>query len=425
MAVTQPLRLTLLAAALASTAALADQYHYKDNLPGERAAGLGGAYIAVSDDPSGIFYNPAGILFSNDNYFSLSANAYNSAKTVYKDTFGKGNDYTYESSGLVPTFLGFTQSYQKLKWGFAVTTIRSDLYDQNDSFSVRTTISDDQYEVRRKFFRQDTLTLAGPAAAYELAPNVVIGLSLLGFQHTEKEIDNQLILKSSDPADGYNVVNRSLNNTAFGIWPKLGIQIMPIPKLSFGATVSKPITLKSDSTWRRFDLQNGDLPSGGNTTNVDNVLDFDEDENGTSDLYSPVFLGMGVAWFPSQRFLLTADFEYASGDSGYDRFKVAPTYNWAIGSEYYVLSNLALRVGLYSNNAITPEVKSGRANQAEHVNQIGGTLGVTLYRPGSSLTLGAGYTRGSGKGQAFSDDTGIQTVNQNALTLYLTGSYQL
>ena len=53
----------------------ADQFHYANFLIGERAMGLGGAFTAVADDASGIFYNPAGLGFALNSDISGSANA--------------------------------------------------------------------------------------------------------------------------------------------------------------------------------------------------------------------------------------------------------------------------------------------------------------------------------------------------------------
>ena len=58
-----------------STAAWADSYHYKNLIVGDRASGMGGAYTAISDDPSGLYYNPAGIVYSQGTNVSASANA--------------------------------------------------------------------------------------------------------------------------------------------------------------------------------------------------------------------------------------------------------------------------------------------------------------------------------------------------------------
>jgi len=39
------------------------EFHFDSVRVGERAAALGGAYAALSQDTAGLFYNPAGIAF--------------------------------------------------------------------------------------------------------------------------------------------------------------------------------------------------------------------------------------------------------------------------------------------------------------------------------------------------------------------------
>ena len=102
--------LFLLAILIITLETFADEYHYQDLIVGERAAGLAGAYISISDDPSGLYHNPAGIIYNFENYFSLSANVYKSSKLTYKKAVA-GQDYSTESSGWVPNFFGATQNY--------------------------------------------------------------------------------------------------------------------------------------------------------------------------------------------------------------------------------------------------------------------------------------------------------------------------
>ena len=48
---------------LTNITSYADIHHYNDLILGERASGMAGAYSAVADDPSGAYYNPAGLAY--------------------------------------------------------------------------------------------------------------------------------------------------------------------------------------------------------------------------------------------------------------------------------------------------------------------------------------------------------------------------
>ena len=83
-----------------SGTATADQFHYNNVILGERAVGLGGAYTAVADDASGVYYNPGGLAFALSNDISGSANAFYSKKTVYKNIKELGGkDFTETAGG--------------------------------------------------------------------------------------------------------------------------------------------------------------------------------------------------------------------------------------------------------------------------------------------------------------------------------------
>ena len=114
---------------------LADQFHYANFIIGERAMGLGGAFTAVADDASGIFYNPAGLGFALNSDICGSANAYYSKETVYKDTLGS-NNYTEKSSGTANPFFGGLQKLDHilpgLAAGFAVYVTDNEFKEQDD-----------------------------------------------------------------------------------------------------------------------------------------------------------------------------------------------------------------------------------------------------------------------------------------------------
>ena len=86
------------------TGVYADEYHYNSLLIGDRASGLGGAYVAIADDPSGLYYNPAGTVYTASSNLSASMNAYNITNTKYKEVLGPGVDWERNSSLLIRTF---------------------------------------------------------------------------------------------------------------------------------------------------------------------------------------------------------------------------------------------------------------------------------------------------------------------------------
>lgn len=50
--------------------------HYADAVVGERAAGMGGAFVALADEASGAYYNPAGIVVDRSAILQLSMTAF-------------------------------------------------------------------------------------------------------------------------------------------------------------------------------------------------------------------------------------------------------------------------------------------------------------------------------------------------------------
>ncbi len=63
-------------AVLLPALARADDAHYQNFLVGERAAGMGGAFTAIANDPSGTYYNPAGLVDLKSGLLSANLNFY-------------------------------------------------------------------------------------------------------------------------------------------------------------------------------------------------------------------------------------------------------------------------------------------------------------------------------------------------------------
>lgn len=401
----------------------ADSYHYRNVLVGERAAGLAGAFTAVSDDPSGIFYNPAGLAFITDDYISLSGNAINVTQEEYKDIV-PGQNYTLQSQGIVPAFFGFTQTLFGKRVGFAVAVPNADLLDQDDELTNISTADKGPNLLRRRFFFQDTLYNFGPGISQKFGDRFSIGLTLFGFFRLVRAIDNQTILFNPLGTGQYYLQTSSFSTYSFGLEPKLGTQFMITEKWAIGFTASRKFNIWGKGKIRQ-QYSNTDPATGlpvtfnGSYSN-DNVYSYTE--NVTTKLPENYHFTLGNAYFFSKSFLVSTDLDF---HTGYIANSVYPTWDLAIGSELFLSESFPIRLGAFTANSNSKTLDSNLANQNPHINNIGLTTGFSILKPGSSFGLGVSAAFGSGKGQIISGSTTQQDAYQRSYGLYFSGSSQL
>ena len=127
----------------ANPKAFAQQHaHQRNLLPGGRAAALGGAYTALSDDPSGGYYNPAGISYATRSETSVSSNAYRESKTTYSEAID-GEDFVETSNAIYPSFLGAIYKWRSLTGGWSYMTLDARNINQNHRFEDISSIEDE------------------------------------------------------------------------------------------------------------------------------------------------------------------------------------------------------------------------------------------------------------------------------------------
>ena len=398
-----------------SVIAAADDYHYMNVLIGDRATGMGGAYTAVSDDPSGMYYNPAGIVYSGKRNLSASVNAYHSTKTVYKNVFG-GDNWTRKSSALLPNFFGVTEPLGNgvLGISYAVTDSIQENQDQ-----VVDNISANVSKLTLNLNNQDSTYKLGPSYAQSINDHLALGITLyLHIRNSEQIVNQQFSL-----SDGDYWQNSYLQTDELGVEPILGLIWSPIDKLSIGVSLRKT-SVMSESV----KLQNNCLSTSASTPCASSYNA--SPSNSSTKRSYPLTISLGVAYFPSDRLLYSADFVYYEQANGvasshldnYARTKVS-TWNASAGLEYYYSDRWALRGGLYTNNSNTPRLSNSGVDQPENVNYYGLSLSLSHFTRNSSITGGFSYSTGNGKAQVISSITNIQDVTANSLTVFLSTSY--
>ena len=373
--------------------AVADEFHYNNNLIGDRAAGMGGAYTAVSDDPSGMYYNPAGIAYATGRNISASVNAYTVSNRTYKNVLG-GKDWTRSSSSLLPNFFGIVQPLGKFKVGFSYAVPDSNQENQDQSFTYTATwpsgIPKNTTHVINFNNRNDT-NLFGPSAAVQLRDNLSVGTTLYLHKRTTERILNQSLQATDNTFYLWDNHYREVDE--WGVRPVLGMMWAPAEKFSLGLTVAKTFVLTSEVLSQDTTITNDPASSQFNRSNSAMTTTSHKREY-------PYLVSAGIAYFPSPSLLLSADISYNSGysyvfpDKTYD---MSAVINGAIGAEYYLTPSWALRAGFFTDFANTPEAIDGNANQSEHIDLFGGSLSVSHFTKNTSLTVGGNYKYGSGK----------------------------
>ncbi len=394
--------------------AAADEFHYNNLLIGDRASGMGGAYTAVSDDATGMYYNPAGIVYVGDKNFSASVNAYYSQTKKYDNVFGN-QAFERNSSALLANYFGIVKPLGKYKIGFSYAVPDAVSEDQNQAFSnVDTLVARQTINLSNR----DTTYNIGPSFAGEVNDDLSVGVTLYMHVRDAQLIVNQFVERAAGTNQWINNYFR-LNET--GVKPIFGVSWSPAEKVSLGASLSRTFVLSSSTSLQItcWDETTGNTCPNGATTPTVQVPTV---SGGSYKREYPTHLAIGAAYFPSRDLLLSGDFSYNTSvnDPIYGN-KVA-TFNAALGTEYYLSRKWAVRAGLYTNMANTPNIRAGVTKIEEHINLYGVSLSLSNFSGNSSITVGGSASYGTVQSQIL-DNTSVQSASTLGWLVFLSSSY--
>ena len=269
---------------------------------GVRAMGLGGAYVAVADDFSASYWNPAGLAQITERNLNVT---FFRKSHVNKSVFNGTRDNIqlsntgFSSMGFIypyPVYqgslvfaIGFNQ-VADLDWG-----LRQTGFDRLDSL-----------QTRHQFQHEGQLTLSSVSAAVDVSPFISFG-GTLGFVGGEDRHRNELIYV--DVNDRYTYKNlRSedifLDEYEGGTSIRLGALIrMPRkrPRLRIGATVQSSIGQEI-----RYQFRGN--PEGYTSVEYDNedIETLDKVSlRGRYEIKFPLQYAIGVSYFPIEDLLFS------------------------------------------------------------------------------------------------------------------------
>lgn len=388
-----------------------DDSHYTNILVGDRAGALAGAYTAISDDPSGMYYNPAGIAYASGNNLSLSVNGYSSISKKYNGAIG-GKDWRRKSSGIVPNFFGMLHSRGKIKLGFSYAVpdqITENQYDTLFDFPSGTPgLTVNKFILNHK--TEDKTYQFGPSLAFEVTPNLSVGITLYAHYRYTDYVSNQMAWLSNGQTNWFNSY---MNFEEWGVRPILGIMWHQPKKFSFGLAASQVFPLRSEN---RMQTTNKD---------VNDILTIFDPPNSSDKRSYPYQIQFGAAFFPTPNLLITADVVYYT-PTDYELFGTKRSFdavvNGALGSEYRFGNDFTLRAGIFSNRSSTPEIKGTVGENGEKVDLYGGSLALCVLTGKTSISFGGSYSFGNGKANLASDPA-IIDMTYRSWTLFVSSTY--
>lgn len=387
----------------------ADDAHYKNMLIGERAATMGGSYVAISDDSTGCYYNPAGIAYAVGDSLSGSGNMLHKMKTVYSEAIGT-EDWVRESEALVPNYFGVLKNYKTYSFCFSYVVPEAFIEHQDLVF-------DNPLSTVKKYYQslhsEDITYLMGPSAAMKFGDRLSFGLTLY-YQYRSFMRQYHYFLESADD-NGYEVYYESRKLREDGLMPKIGLQWSPWSLLTVGMTVDQSVLLNS-SFQGDVSFHNTD-----NSTGTPSLLTLMNRTNSEEKRKFPLHLAWGISYFPTPSLLYTIDVDY------YQTSEIgrANILNYSGGMEYYLNPTNAIRFGLFTNYTNLPIPDSSTTAPYEYLDIHGASFGYTSYSSSSSLTLGTIYTSGSGKAWLYSGSTETRKLTRESLTLVFSASSNL
>jgi long-chain fatty acid transport protein len=332
----------------------------RPNVVGPRAIGMGGAFTAVADDPTAVWYNPGGTAISGDNVAYLGLETVVLQRSYTPDAASQlgqagitGKITENTSPQLIPV-IGLTTRFGLGKTAptrFALSVLVYDAYGGTISFNPS--------DVKNKGITSSSITdlEVTPTLAYQVTDVFSVGAGL------------RLGINSFGVNDKETTMSANLSGSGFGIGATLGAMLRPHRLLQIGATYRTPLSASITG--------NGPVSIGGGTPMPQ---DF-----GVK-IEWPQSAALGVTVFAHPRFLTSVQADWSGwssiqtlsidvlGTSQVKHMRYQDTYAVHLGFQGIITRYLLARLGLsVDSNAI-----SDRDVRRENQDGLKSTLAVGL-----------------------------------------------
>ncbi len=437
------MRLLLASLLLIPSVALASDTNYQNFITGGRAVGLGGAFTALSDDPSGMYYNPAGLVDDDHTDVSVSANLYgfertargNTVPSPFPDLTNIGK--TASELVIIPSTTGFVRTFQKdpERPGY-LNALAAGVLVPSFSQSVESIRSSDPSgAVDYKRNVNDRVLMPGLGYARKLGERWRVGISTFLVVRT-LEANEKIVSSGAGDPTPFRYADSTLSLSAASLLWVLGVKCLVSDRFSLGLSFAPPSLPVFSSTSLRYYRGQFDPAVQDGT----NFLPIVEDAL-PSTYVTPATLRFGGAYkLPravtfamdlSLHFPVSYDLITAPQARKNELARILPiaahverlaVVNINVGAEWMFIKNMSVSAGFYTDFASSPTLNvaqfAGPLQRQElaNIDYYGFTAALGFFSQYTLTRIGALYAFGTGQDVATRDDFGRLLENDPQFT---------
>ena len=449
-------------------------------LLGERASGMGGAFVSLVGDPASTYYNPAGLGGLFEHGISLSASVYQLSMETYESIM---NLKTEEGGTIAAdmdssTFATFPSSMiyllpldeNKEPEAFHHVVAFSVLVPDHDKTLAVIDKPGGEYafELKATWLSEEMTYWVGPSYAVAMGGRLRIGLSLFLLAHmseTRAKLGSKVAWEDEDGYLHHDYDTTSMERSALGVTmlAQAGVQYDLTDRLSLGLTLRSPTfgPMYSQLSMLEFGSNHQDLIDyqQGAIVAETGYVDRIETDEGEVNYQLPLMVAAGASYSVPGSFTvaLDASFHLAQGPfylfAGQQVYPLDPmdnelqdderalwvdrerksstVFNVNLGMEVAVKEDLLARLGLFTDlSAVDQDFYDTEDRRSDAVilpsmNRFGISLGAGMLGEKSTTSFGLVYVAGVGETFSLTEEGAKVDVTTHTITAVLAGSADL
>jgi long-chain fatty acid transport protein len=394
------------AAVLAFLAAAAngEDGRYRSYIIGERAAGMGGAAVAIGSGVDAAYYNPAGLANAEKDSLSLTANLYGIQEEKVDSAFYPDDDINSRSVATIPASISLVRRMnEQMVLGFSVL--------EPDYHTCDEILTRGHGKHLYNYSANEKSLWFGPSAAWKCDNGISIGLSVFGTYNYNKE-DISLTLNEYDVT-----VRQAFKEHSVDLLALFGVQWRSEEGWAAGASVQTP----SLHLWDSATLAMTQLGQSFYSDDLDaeHRLPFQIAIGVGRQVAREYGFGLDVTYHPSMSYTaLGVNDEYAGlEDQKLSRKQVV---DFSLGGEYYFAGQYPLRGGVYTAFSAADDIEDSREIATRDVDLYGATLSIGRENDLMGINVGLNYVIGRGHDIGYDGNQNSCRRRAREQQLYLT-----